>query len=463
MRKSVPLILVALIALVLAGCVTPTIRKIETRFPDSEKRFLASAFASSLEPPEPAGENSILLGAVVALSGIGQPFDAIPLKGAQLAIADINARGGVLGRPLELRMVDIKSDLEESQSAAERLMERGAEMVMVSCTMLYGTSDIREMRLAGKIAFSSCALHPTISSADYGPQIYTMMLSPAVQSATLADWAFREKGWRNAYLVRNARSSHFKSLCDKFKTRWQELGGSVTGENYYQSSPERSHGGQSSRIKSQNDADFAFLCTASALAHNVSNKSDVNNMGTFSFILINGVMMPIFMPGFGTHEQTTIDIGIVYDGLSLVKSIRSNGINLPLIAAAAMDSDFWLADVPDLSDFYVGVNGSKFSNDPDPRINDFVRRYTEMFGVAPTSSHALLGYSQVEAWAIAAERAGSLDADAIAHELDKFAREPLLIGPTTFTADHQVAPQRGMLIMEVRNGKHVPVGRYIAD
>jgi branched-chain amino acid transport system substrate-binding protein len=133
------------------------------------------------------------------------------------------------------------------------------------------------------------------------------------------------------------------------------------------------------------------------------------------------------------------------------------------VAAAAMDGDFWLADVADLSDFYVGVYGSIFGNDPDPRVNGFVRRYTEMYGMAPTSSHAMLGYSQVEAWALAAERAGSLDADAIAHELDKFAGEPLLIGPTTFSPDHQVERQRGMLIMEVRNGKHIPVMRYVAE
>ena len=107
-RKSIPIILAALIALVLVGCAT-TIKKIETRFPDTEKKFLNSANASSVALPTRDGENAVLLGATVALSGIGQPFDAIPLKGAQLAVADINARGGVLRRPLKLQIVDIVS------------------------------------------------------------------------------------------------------------------------------------------------------------------------------------------------------------------------------------------------------------------------------------------------------------------------------------------------------------------
>ena len=111
------------------------------------------------------------------------------------------------------------------------------------------------------------------------------------------------------------------------------------------------------------------------------------------------------LPG-SRDRHSVIEIGTVFDGLGLVKNLRSAGNNLPLVASAAMDGDFWLADLPDLSEFYVGAYGSKFGNDPDPKINDFVRRYTELYGMAPISSHAMVGYSQVAAWALAAERTG---------------------------------------------------------
>ena len=44
-----------------------------------------------------ADSDPVVIGAAIALSGFVQPYDDGPLKGAQLAIADINAKGGVMG------------------------------------------------------------------------------------------------------------------------------------------------------------------------------------------------------------------------------------------------------------------------------------------------------------------------------------------------------------------------------
>jgi branched-chain amino acid transport system substrate-binding protein len=128
-----------------------------------------------------------------------------------------------------------------------------------------------------------------------------------------------------------------------------------------------------------------------------------------------------------------------------------------------MDGAFWLEAVPNLSEFYLSVYGSMFGNDPNPRINDYVTRYTAMHGVAPITAHSMTGYSLIEAWVMAAERAGSFDADAIRQELDKFNNEDLLVGPTTYTPDLHINLFRGMQMMEVQNGKHAPIMRYTAE
>jgi branched-chain amino acid transport system substrate-binding protein len=75
----------------------------------------------------------------------------------------------------------------------------------------------------------------------------------------------------------------------------------------------------------------------------------------------------------------------------------------------------------------------------------------------------MTGYSLVEAWALAAERAGSLDADAIRMELDKFNNEDLLVGATSFSPELHVNLFRGLQMMEVQNGKHAPIMRYTAE
>ena len=199
MSKSVPWMLAALIALVLAGCDarvrTVSTKSVETesKFVEAKSRFLESTVTSLVAPPSHAEKNPNVLGAAIALSGLGHPFNDTPLKGTQLTIIDINARGGVLVRPPMLAVSDTESDIERSKLAARELLKHSAEMIMVSCVMLDGPPAIREMQSAGKIAFSSCALHPNFSIANFGPRIYSMMLSPGLQGATLAEWAFKEK------------------------------------------------------------------------------------------------------------------------------------------------------------------------------------------------------------------------------------------------------------------------------
>jgi branched-chain amino acid transport system substrate-binding protein len=128
-----------------------------------------------------------------------------------------------------------------------------------------------------------------------------------------------------------------------------------------------------------------------------------------------------------------------------------------------MDGDYWLNGVPNLSDFYVATYASVFGNDPDQKINDFVRRFKEKFGAAPVTSHALTGYAVIEAWAVAVTRAKTFDTDKVRAELDKFSKEPLLVGATSFTPDLHINLNRPELLMRITNGKHESVGRFALE
>ena len=90
--------------------------------------------------------------------------------------------------------------------------------------------------------------------------------------------------------------------------------------------------------------------------------------------------------------------------------------------------------MPDLSNFYVVNYGSKYGDDPDPAVNEFFKRFEAKYGKKADVSYGLRGYSAVQAWAKAANKAGSLEGDKVAAVLDTFDKEPLVIGPTTYTA-----------------------------
>ena len=162
MRKSAPLILAALIALVLVGCKSPWVVPTGSQYEEAENLYLEATSRNYFSYETDSGKEPIVIGASMALSGSFQPFDDIPLKGAQLAIADINAKGGVLGRPLKLVTANAHVSMLGREAsigieATEAVVEEGAEMIMVSCHFDTGNQAAFQAQFAGKITFSSCA------------------------------------------------------------------------------------------------------------------------------------------------------------------------------------------------------------------------------------------------------------------------------------------------------------------
>lgn len=94
-------------------------------------RHIMAALAFGLIVPIAArAEDTIKIGFPIPLSGptavYGQPI----LKGAELAVADINAKGGVLGRKLELLPRDSKANPAEAvRLARELIVKNGVEFL----------------------------------------------------------------------------------------------------------------------------------------------------------------------------------------------------------------------------------------------------------------------------------------------------------------------------------------------
>jgi len=74
--------------------------------------------------PQPAGaqKKPILVGFPMILSGGGALFGQPSMVGAQFAVKEINEKGGVLGRPLELVIRDCKGTPEEATRVAKELI-----------------------------------------------------------------------------------------------------------------------------------------------------------------------------------------------------------------------------------------------------------------------------------------------------------------------------------------------------
>lgn len=352
-------------------------------------------------------EDPIIIGAAIAKSGAIAPYDEGPAKAMEIAIDEVNAKGGLLGRQLQIIYSDTKSDIAYGSTAAQDVIDKGAQMVVVTCDYDYGSAAASVADGAGLITFSTCAGDPKFGPSGIGPNAFTMATGAPGQAVALAEWAYNVKGWRSAYILLDTSIAFDASFADFFERRWKELAGAdgLAGKDTF--------GGEDPQIASQitrvkglgKQPDFIVLCS--------------------------------FPPG----------------GASAMRQLRAAGVNQPLLLSESWDGDFWLEAVPNLSDAYLVTYGSVFGNDPRPEVAEFMTKFTTKFGARPVTSHALTGYSVIQGWTKAVEKAQTLEADKVRDVLQTFVDEPLLAGPTTFTKDTHINMQRDLILLEVKDGK----------
>ncbi|HXW31404.1 MAG TPA: ABC transporter substrate-binding protein [Xanthobacteraceae bacterium] len=82
----------------------------------------AACFAAGLVPFAAAAQSTIKIGFPMPLSGPAAVYGVPVIKGAELAVQEINAKGGVLGRKLELLERDSKASADEAVRLARELI-----------------------------------------------------------------------------------------------------------------------------------------------------------------------------------------------------------------------------------------------------------------------------------------------------------------------------------------------------
>ncbi len=90
---------------------------------------LSAFLAAPAARAAPAGE-PIRIGVITSLSGSFATFGGMEIAGYKVAVAEVNARGGILGRPLALLVEDDASNQNAALAAAEKLIGKGVPLIM---------------------------------------------------------------------------------------------------------------------------------------------------------------------------------------------------------------------------------------------------------------------------------------------------------------------------------------------
>jgi branched-chain amino acid transport system substrate-binding protein len=352
-------------------------------------------------------EDPLIIGAAIAQSGAVAPYDDGPAKAMEIAVDEINAKGGLLGKQLKIIYSDTKSDIAYGATAAQDVIDKGAKMVVVTCDYDYGSAAASVADGANLIAFSTCAGDPKFGPSGIGPNAFTMATGSPGQAVALAEWAYNKMGWKTAYVLLDTTIAFDASFADAFERRWAELAGpdGLIGKDTF--------GGEDPQIASQ-------ITRIKALP----KQPDV-------------MVLASFPPG----------------GSSAMRQLRAADVKQPLLLSESWDGDYWLEAVPNLTDAYLVTYGSVFGNDTRPLVVEFMDKFKTKFGERPVTSHALTGYSVIQGWSKAVEKAGTFDTDKVRDALETFVDEPLLAGPTTFTKETHINMQRDLILLEVKDGK----------
>ena len=93
----------------------------------------------------PSGE-PVVIGVLTSLTGPFTPWGVQVRDGMQLAVDELNAAGGIAGRPVELSVVDDESNPEAGASGIERLAEEGVVAIggIISSDVGLATSRVAE-------------------------------------------------------------------------------------------------------------------------------------------------------------------------------------------------------------------------------------------------------------------------------------------------------------------------------
>ncbi|WP_135450964.1 ABC transporter substrate-binding protein [Tabrizicola caldifontis] len=353
-----------------------------------------------------ADDDRIIVGFATAETGFMQAYDKPAQDAAMIRIAEINEAGGLLGKPIEVVKADTKTDRAEGAKAGLSVIDQGADMVVVSCDYDFGAPAALAAESNGLISFFLCAESIKAGIQGVGPNSFSASVLAAVQGATMAEWAYNKKEARTFYRLLDTWTEYNKGICDGFDWMLPQLPeAKLVGEDTFLNE-DASIAAQITRIKSlPEEPDAIMLCT--------------------------------MMPG----------------AVSAIKQLRAAGINSMILNGSGVDGSYWLSAVPDLSNFYVPVQGSIYGDDPNPAVNEFNAKYTEVTGAPPATQYTYPGYVMIDVWAKAVERAGTTETSAVVAELEKMVDEPTLFGPRTFTSELHHQNRARYLIVETNNGK----------
>ena len=308
-------------------------------------------------------DNTTPVAVVGPITGQYASFGAQMKNGGEMAVADINEAGGLLGKKLDLSIGDDACDPKQAVAVANQMTAGGAKLVAghycsgssIPASKVYADGDM--------VQISPASTNPTFTDDRAGPNIYRVCGRDDQQGGIAGKYLAANFADKNIAFV-DDKTAYGKGLAAETKKAMGEAGKQAAMEESI-TAGEKDYSALVSKLKQAN--------------------IDV-----------------IYFGGYHTEA-----------GL-IIRQMRDQGMSTILMGGDALiTQEFW-------SITGDAGEGTLMTFSPDPRKNpaaaDLVKRFKDK-GIEP-EGYVLYTYAALQAWKQAAEKAKSVERDEIVKALN---------------------------------------------
>lgn len=342
-------------------------------------------------------ENVLLIGEYGSLTGGTATFGQSSHKGTQLALDEINAQGGLLGKKVKIITEDDQSRPEEAKTAVLKLIKQnGVISVLGEVASSRSLAAAPECQKAKIPMVSPASTNPKVT--EVGDYIFRACFVDTFQGEAMAKFAFNTLHAKKVAVLKDIKNDYSVGLDEFFEKTFKDLGGEIVG------------------VESYSEGDIEFRAQLTSLR---SKTPDA-----------------VYVPGYYT------EVGLI------ARQARELGITVPLLGGDGWDS------AKTLEIGGKAVNDCYFTNhyasdDPSPTVQGFIAKFKKKYGETPDAM-AVLGYDSAGILFDAIKRAGSGDPAKIRDALATTKDFPGVSG--NITMDENRNAKKRIVVLKIENG-----------
>jgi branched-chain amino acid transport system substrate-binding protein len=375
--------------------------------------LIGSALAATAGHRTAQAKAPIIIGWAFDGKGNMAPFDGPALAAAQLRVAQVNAKGGVNGRKLQIRTCDTQNNTPATAKAcALRLLGQKANVLFTTCDVDYAAPVVRAAIDRGVLAIAPCIGTDQMGPKRFGAKgrlAFSFGNVAQDEGSAMAQYAWG-RGWKSAALATDTVIVYFKDVVAAFEARFKQLGGKIVAKETYQSGAGTNVQNAVSRLKDVK-ADVIVTSTAGA---------------------------------FGALS-------------TLVSGLRSLGNNTPILNSWAGDGTYWLPTNPKVTNYWFLTFASCFGDDPSAAVNRLAKQ------VKAGTGGFITGPSAIDGLVTAIKRAnGSTKGIVLAKVMEKFKKVPTISGNVSFSAKYHTVFGRRYRVIRIQDNVPKVVGTIVA-